>query len=58
MKKKSWRTIRIWWFYPIIAIALFLGVLLFSLLYSGGGAKVLEEGDILGDDLAMSATLE
>lgn len=45
MKKPFWRSIKMYWFYPLVAAVLFIGVLLFVLFYSGGGAEVLNEGE-------------
>ena len=41
MNTRSWRRINMIWFYPIVAVILFIGVFVFAALYSGGGAEVL-----------------
>ena len=44
MKKQVWwRSIRMLWFYPIVAIILMICIFVFSALYSGGGAHILQK---------------
>ena len=43
MQKRTWRNIKMLWFYPIVAVILFIGIFVFAALYSGGGAEVLSQ---------------